>query len=121
MTIFFKFFSCVQLINEFINYVKKKKRGLVINPPKTLSLSVDGAPKKIRTFKMVNGTTKSCDPVRLAPVEKIVGIDCEMVEANNKEDVLARIAIVTRDEVLYKDFVLACDIEDITNYNTEIT
>ena len=96
---------------------KKKKRCLVISPPK--NLSVDGATKKIRSLRMVDGSDGK--PVKLAPVEKIVGIDCEMVEANNKEDVLARIAIVTIEKCLYKDFVLACDIVDITDYNTEIT
>ena len=90
----------------------------MITPQRTLPLSVERAPERIRTFHIQCNCKR--EPVKFAP-EKIVGIDCEMVEANHSRDVLARVAIVTRDEVLYKSFVLPCDISEITEFRTDIT
>ena len=114
------YFSSDPFIQEFIKHVKKNDRGLVIKTPKNVNLSVFGPPKKIKTVKMKNDK-EACKPVQHVPVENTIGIDCEMVEANHGRSVLARVAVVTRDEILLNTFVLPCDISEITDYNTEIS
>jgi len=119
-----------KLIFDFLNFLRKQNRKHLINksvsifpadPNNNFSLfkppqSEEAAKirRKIRKEMMDNNLPK----LKLNRNDKIVGIDCEMVESEDS-DVLARVSIVTRGTVLMSSFV-ACN-GDVTNYNTEIS
>lgn len=119
-----------KLINEYLNFLRKHNRNqktsksvalFTADPNNNFSLFKPPQSKeaaKIRSRIRKEVRENNLPKLKLNRNDKIVGIDCEMVESDDS-DVLARVSIVTRDKVLLSSFV-SCNGE-VTNYNTEIS
>ena len=95
-------------MSSFIKFIKNK--GQWKQSPPTIDFSVLEAPVQFKNkteqkkLKKANNTKK----IKQFNIKNILGIDCEMVgvgEGSAMKDVLARVSIVTKDEILLDEFV----------------
>ena len=107
-------------MSSFIKFMKNK--GLWKQSPKTIDITVLKAPvqSKIENQKTKHKKAKNMQKIKKFEIKNIFGIDCEMVGVGEgKEDVLARVSIVTKDDVLLDTFVRVD--EEITEFRTEVS
>ena len=107
-------------MSSFIKFMKNK--GLWKQSPKTIDITVLKAPvqSNIENEKTKHKKAKNMQKIKKFEIKNIFGIDCEMVGVGEgKEDVLARVSIVTKDDVLLDTFVRVD--EEITEFRTEVS
>ena len=101
-----------------------KNKGLWKQSPKTIDITVLKAPvqSKIENQKTKHKKAKNMQKIKKFEIKNIFGIDCEMVgvgEGSAMKDVLARVSIVTKDEILLDEFV-SVD-EEVTEFRTDVS
>ena len=99
-----------------------KKRGQCKIPPKNINILALETPEKFTGQPSIKTINKKKSKAELFDISKIYGIDCEMVgvgEEDGVRDVLAKVSVVTRDDVLLDTFVRADEV--VTEYRTEVS
>ena len=110
-------------MSSFIKFIKNK--GHWKQSPKTIDTSVLEAPvqfNKHENERKKPSKENNIKELKQFDIKNIFGIDCEMVgvgEGSGMKDVLARVSIVTKDNVLLDTFVR---VEGkVTEFRTEVS